>query len=198
MAPKIIQKEEKRAEILKAAMSAFARKGFSNTRMEDISKEANIGKGTLYEYFNSKEDLFFTLYEKVRDQFYETIYRDVRGEESALKALTSFITATLKAFKEWQDFGFVLLDVWSEHRRGKTVHLKFRDVYQYSRGQVANLIRQGMKSGEFRKVDPFIAASTIIAVLDGFLLQRIFDPETFQGKDAEKAVVDTVIHGLKA
>ena len=198
MAPKIIQKEEKRAEILKAAMSAFARKGFSNTRMEDISKEANIGKGTLYEYFSSKEDLFFTLFEKVRDQFYETIYRDVRGEESALKALTSFITATLKAFKEWQDFGFVLLDVWSEHRRGKTVHLKFRDVYQYSRGQIANLIRQGMKSGEFRKVDPLIAASTIIAVLDGFLLQRIFDPETFQGKDAEKSVVDAVIHGLKA
>ena len=51
-------KEERRIEILKAAGRIFYLKGFEGTKMEDVAKEAGIGKGTVYGYFDSKQQLF--------------------------------------------------------------------------------------------------------------------------------------------
>jgi len=57
------EKTNKRNQIIEAAAQVFARSGYSNAVVADIALQANIGKGTIYEYFNSKEDLFFTVFE---------------------------------------------------------------------------------------------------------------------------------------
>ena len=65
MSPKIIDKEAKKAEILQAAMQVFSRKGVAKTRMADIAVAAGIGKGTIYEYFRSKEEIFAAAFQQV-------------------------------------------------------------------------------------------------------------------------------------
>ncbi len=62
MTPPPIDKDEKKIKILKAAMDVFAEKGFHTARMADVAEIAEIGKGTIYEYFRSKEDLFMELF----------------------------------------------------------------------------------------------------------------------------------------
>ena len=57
------QKEDKQKQIIRAAAEVFAQKGFARTVMADIALQAGIGKGTTYEYFKSKEDLFFAVFE---------------------------------------------------------------------------------------------------------------------------------------
>nr|WP_312578459.1 TetR/AcrR family transcriptional regulator [Sedimentibacter sp.] len=52
------EKNQKRKEILTSAKALFAEKGFHNTKMNEIAVRAGVGKGTLYEYFNSKQDIF--------------------------------------------------------------------------------------------------------------------------------------------
>jgi AcrR family transcriptional regulator len=52
------EKNQKKKDILKAAKTLFREKGFHNTKMEEIALNAGVGKGTLYEYFNSKQDIF--------------------------------------------------------------------------------------------------------------------------------------------
>lgn len=56
-----MSKEEKRLEILKAAMRIINQEGFEGFKMEDIAKEAGVGKGTIYEYFESKNSLFLEM-----------------------------------------------------------------------------------------------------------------------------------------
>ena len=56
--PRSIDKQAKKQDIIKAAMKVFAQKGFANTKMADVAEMANIGKGTIYEYFKSKEEIF--------------------------------------------------------------------------------------------------------------------------------------------
>lgn len=197
MSPKIINKEEKSLSILKAALGVFSQQGYGKTTIEDIAKAAGIGKGTVYEYFRSKDTLFFALYDHVRSSFHETIYRDAERQKTAIAALETFITATLKAFNEWQEFGFVLLDFWSEYRRSESASLHFREVYALSRKKVASFIQKGIRNGEFRKVDSLIAASAVIAVLDGLLLQRIFDPDTLSRQGSGKQIADIVLGGLR-
>ena len=53
--------EDKRENILHAATDVFSKYGFHGAKMEDIAREANIGKGTIYGYFNSKESLFYEM-----------------------------------------------------------------------------------------------------------------------------------------
>lgn len=52
------QFNQKRQDILNSAMELFREKGFHNTRMEEIALKAGVGKGTLYEYFTSKQEIF--------------------------------------------------------------------------------------------------------------------------------------------
>lgn len=197
MTPKIIDKEEKKHAIITAALGVFARQGYGNTRMEEIARAAGIGKGTIYEYFATKDSLFFAIYEHVLNLFHEAIYRDASQQKSPARALENLIVATLRAFDEWREFSFVLLDFWSEHRRGAATNLRFSDIYAFSRQKIAGLIRKGQASGEFRAVDPLVAASSIIAVLDGLLLQRVFDPQTLAGKNAERTVAGILLTGLR-
>lgn len=196
MSPKIVDKEEKRRQILEAALREFARRGFSRTKMDDVAKAAGIGKGTVYEYFTNKDELFFALYEHVRATFHGTIYRNAEQQETAAKALEVFIGDTISALNEWREFGTVLLDVWSEHRRARSMHLRFGDVYEFSREKIAGFIRKGIRRGEFRNVDPKVGAAAIIAVLDGLLLQRIFSTSSQFGDTDARKVVDIVLGGF--
>ena len=58
MSPKIVDVEEKKKGIIQAAIGIIARRGLAQTKMEDIAQAAEIGKGTLYEYFKSKDEIF--------------------------------------------------------------------------------------------------------------------------------------------
>jgi AcrR family transcriptional regulator len=62
MAPIVVDKAKKKTDILNAAIEVFATKGVANAKMNDIAIAANIGKGTIYEYFSSKEDIFSTAF----------------------------------------------------------------------------------------------------------------------------------------
>jgi len=54
----VAEKNQKRKDILTSAKTLFNEKGFHNTKMEEIALKAGVGKGTLYEYFNNKQDIF--------------------------------------------------------------------------------------------------------------------------------------------
>ncbi|MBE9530214.1 MAG: TetR/AcrR family transcriptional regulator, partial [Proteobacteria bacterium] len=58
-----MSKNEKKNQIIEAAAQIFAKNGFSGTIMAEIAHCAGIGKGTIYEYFKSKEELFFAVFE---------------------------------------------------------------------------------------------------------------------------------------
>ena len=81
MFSKFLKLEQKKQQyIINAAMGEFAQKGFKNASTNEIVKEANIGKGMLFHYFNSKKDLFLFLYDYCIDinmnEFYKRINLD--------------------------------------------------------------------------------------------------------------------------
>src|ERR1700733_4419185 len=59
--PRIVDKKERALGLVRAAQIIFAKKGFDATRIEDVAKQAGVSKGLMYEYFRSKEDLFFAV-----------------------------------------------------------------------------------------------------------------------------------------
>ena len=80
---------EKRPEILDAAMKLFSERGFERTTVDEIATRANVGKGTIYLYFENKEQIFFAVLETGLLQINQIISEN-------LSAKTDFLTRSDK------------------------------------------------------------------------------------------------------
>ena len=195
-----IQKLDKRDHIIKTAAYAFSQKGYAKTVMTDISKLAGIGKGTIYEYFSSKEDLFFAVFEWfVADtQATATVsIKDLGG--SAGRRLRVMSDTIMNSWLQMKDLYTLTMEFWAAsaastmRERFKTA---FRDSYRDLRQMVAALITEGIKSGEFRNaVDAEAVAAALVGSWDALFLQAWFE-ENFDLVEISNKFLDVVIKGM--
>jgi len=198
--PIVVDKELKRKEILAASMRVFARKGFHRTRMEEVALEAHMGKGTLYEYFRSKTDLFLSLHQHMLTEFKEFYSKELAGTQDPLELLTRFIGAAFGTFREWEPFFMVFCDFWAEGGRGEhqtLLQTQLRDAYRQSREDLASVIEAGIAQGVFRSEDPLLAAEQLLACLDGLVLHWLCDREAFDLDGMREALTRTILGSLK-
>lgn len=198
--PIVVDKELKRKEIVAASMRVFARKGFHRTRMEEVAVEAHIGKGTIYEYFRSKTDLFLSLHEHMLTEFKEFYSKELDGIEDPAEVLTRFIEAAFGTFREWEPFFMVFCDFWAEGGRGEhqtLLQTQLRDAYRQSRKDLGLVIEAGVRQGVFRSENPLFAAEHILACLDGLVLHWLCDREAFDLDGMCDALTRTILGSLK-
>lgn len=102
-------KPEKRERILNAAMKEFAQKGYDNASTNEIVKEAKIGKGMLFHYFNSKKDLFLFLYDYSTDLFMNKLYQELDlNDKDILNRLRQIIIIKIDIFVRFPElFNFL-------------------------------------------------------------------------------------------
>jgi AcrR family transcriptional regulator len=84
--------QEKRERILNAAMKEFARKGYENASTNEIVKAANIGKGRLFHYFNTKKELFIFLFDTALQVIQTEILDQTDTSEKDIFARLSLVT----------------------------------------------------------------------------------------------------------
>ncbi len=87
--------ENKHYKIIQAAARVFAEKGFYNSRVSEIAKEANVADGTIYLYFKNKDDILISLFEEEFGQIVENIRRELNEEKDALHKIRRFAFAHL-------------------------------------------------------------------------------------------------------
>lgn len=201
MSPKLIDKEEKKGEILKAAMRVFAQNGVVKTKMVDIAKASGIGKGTIYEYFRSKEDIFAEAYDLIFRGVEESIETILQSNLEPEQKLRLLMTETLERFSgEGGEFAGIMMAFWAEGVRNKDeriseiIHLE--QVYADYRKMIASILVEGMEKGRFRKLDALLTASVLIGAMDGILLQSIMDPQVFSVREAIEVLLDSYLNGI--
>src|SRR5512138_1003762 len=87
--------ETKHQKIIQAAAKVFAEKGFYNSRVSEIAKEANVADGTIYLYFKNKDDILISLFEEEFGQIVENIRKELNEEKDALHKIRRFAFAHL-------------------------------------------------------------------------------------------------------
>lgn len=196
---RIVDKDAKRLGIIEAAAIVFARDGFANAKMADIAAEAEIGKGTIYEYFPSKEDLFLELCRHLV-RWPQDKTRFVGDPRDGLK---SVIVAILDSYEKAASFFTILIDYWSVVVRDKDAK---RDLflaqgegfYDYPRRLVADVVRAGQVRKIFaRTFAPEKIAQIIIAAIEGLRIQRMLDPRHVDMDADVKLLTHFVLAGLK-
>ena len=93
-----------RGEILLAAQKVFAAKGFFPTTMSDIAREAEFGTGTLYKYFKSKEELYFTLIDEKVEEINRLVKAELSQKTSAVERIKKVLGLEFEFFERNRDF----------------------------------------------------------------------------------------------
>lgn len=203
MSPKFVDKNARKEEILTFAMSIIAKKGYSHVKMADIAREADMGKGTLYEYFDSKEALFSSAFDKFRNDI-GTVQakkiREVTGAVEKLKELTASWAELISLAPN--DHLELITDFWSEGIRNKDTKegktgIRLRQAYREYRLLVEKIIVKGIRTGRFKPVEPFYTAAVIIGSIDGLIVQWLIDRESIDIEKAMDILFDTLMSGIR-
>ncbi|WP_147819621.1 TetR/AcrR family transcriptional regulator [Salidesulfovibrio onnuriiensis] len=194
-------KQKKQRAILRAALEVFSGKGFAASRMSEVAQTAGVGKGTIYEYYRSKEDLFFGVFQWYVDEIVSAGMMDadkLGGTEA--DRLKAFLDTAIRSAEETRDYFSISLEFWAA---AKTPALRgqfqgaLQRLYNAFREVVAALIRDGKRSGVFHgDVDAEAVAAGLVGALDGIMLQAWMD-ESFDLRNNARLFADTVLRGIR-
>jgi len=202
MATRQENKEKKQAAILAAALGVFAEKGFAAAKIIDIATAANVGKGTIYEYFRSKDDLFFALCQWSVDQTATAAMVSARSLGGNVEErLCNLIDALVDAlFREIDTFS-IFLEFWAA-AANPSMRDRYRaalvSMYDRLRALIIGLVDEGRETGVFRKdVDPFTIAASVVGAMDGVMFQAWVD-RGFHAPEVAARFIRTLVRGMKA
>jgi len=171
-------RQSKRQALVKAAADVFAVKGYLGTRVADIATSANVGKGTVYEYFVSKEEVLFAVWEWIADNAAARI-RGLPEDVSERERLAAMLALSAEIIEEQVEQHAASMEFWGACR-GTVSEERFRTAtvctYGTFRRIIADTIRAGQASGEFRTgIDAEAVATQIVSAHDGLGIQYYFD-----------------------
>jgi len=169
--------EDRRHQILRAAMTCFARRGFHQTTMNDISAEAQISVGLIYRYFDSKDAVITFMASEHLDDLRRVL-------EQARRAPTLFEALELVSIRHCEEQPehlhlSLVLDLFAEAARNEQVRVLVRDVTQFFIESVTDLIAA---SDEAKTAPPGLtprtAAEIIVDSTRGMMIRAIADSST--------------------
>jgi len=175
--------EFRRAEIVDAARTVFARRGFASGIMDEIAREAGVAKGTLYLYFRSKTEI----YRAVLDHDMRAVNKSTldrldaaRGLKEKIRAFALTRIERAEASKEF----FRIMD--SESGSLSYTRSQYRDWLLEPVQRLAWAVEEAAKKGEIRRLDPEKIAWLIVDMTRGTIQRRLLSQsETRPAADAE-------------
>lgn len=189
--------ENRRACILKAARCVFAQQGFAETIVEDIADQAGIGKGTLYLYFRSKEEIFMAALMEDARRLEEATRERMQAAANWQEKLQAYVDVRLEYLDSNEDFlRIYLAEVRSMMVRGARVDSGLFQCMRESEGQLAQVFAAAMARNEIRPVDPDMAAITLSDLTRGLMERRLLKWSRPSGKADTRFALDLLCRAL--
>ena len=187
----------RRQAILDAASRIFAEKGFERATLDEIAEAAEFGKGTIYNYFSSKEELFFTLLEEGRQYFQELIQRALDRAETGREKIERYIDVCFDFFRTHENhFKIFSIEVHQpvNHFYGD-IQQRLQTNIEESIQFLADILRQAMQSGEIIESDSKRLARALLGLIYSQICEVITcAQENFD--DSAEMVKHIFLHGV--
>lgn len=201
------EKQSKREMILKAAYELFVKKGYLDAKIIDIADAAGIGKGTVYEYFDSKNAIFMELFKTEVAAGYEKLPELLNAELDCENKLRKYIEVELENTSRYtfsKNFVLDLLlksDAFQNPALIESINRLMTDKFQI----MHQIIEEGIQKGEFRNSDPLLATVAISGAVHHFISLKFcpldlsqFTSESQLGELDQSDFLALILNGLKA
>ncbi len=192
------RKAARRAQIIAAARTCFARTGFDKTTLQDVFAQAGLSAGCIYNYFNSKDQLMLA----VAQERHEDELRMIGGGLETKDPINDLRQLAKKFTDEYltpqsADKRRIALQTWAEALVNPSILTSVQEGLEQPRAHLAQLIRRAQAAKRITsKLDADAIALTLIAMLHGSMLQKLWRPDTASG--AEFAVLEHFLQALES
>jgi TetR/AcrR family transcriptional regulator len=199
------RKEARPGELLNAALDLFVEKGFSATRVEEVAARAGVSKGTLFLYFQSKEDLFKAVVrENIANKFPTWQEEFITFEGSSSDMLRYALVSWWERIGNTRASGITKLVMSEAQNFPEIAEFYQEEVIKPGNAMIRRILERGVQSGEFRDIDLEQAVHIIVAPMIFLMMwkhsmgacaasAKIVDPEQFIHMQ-----VDVLLHGMTA
>ena len=180
-----MEKNETRTEIIDAAMELFANKGYHETTMSDVVEASNTSKGTVYYYFDNKQELFETMINDVISRLYNSFERIAEKDCSVKEKLKKMMEVHANFYKKNYKLAFSIFmegkkidadckeEIWRWHK-------KFNSL-------VENVMKDGVEEGLLKDKNLKLMSFSFLG------LTNSFGPSVFEGDYDVNELVDYTI-----
>ncbi len=199
MATRSAAQEERRRQILDAAVRTFARKGYHACRVSDIAEEAGVAYGLVYHYFESKDAVLESIFREMWGMMVAAINAVIEIEEEPREQLRKACAIVLRTWRDYPDVVRVL--VREVARSGEQLQREVEEI-AHAFEALQRIVERGQEQKVFRNdLPPRLAAWIVYGALEeiltGWVLGRL-PGEDQDIKDAERTVVGILCDGLIA
>jgi TetR/AcrR family transcriptional regulator, fatty acid metabolism regulator protein len=188
-------KEARRREILESAVRVFAANGFADARIRDIAAGAGVAEGTIYLYFEGKEDLLLTAFREVVNDFCTSIRSVLSSDLPFLERIERFVGMQFERIEAHPALATVLL---LESRQTTTFYSgAVRDVLRTYANAIDELLASGQADGVVRPdADLPLARRMLIGALEEVELEWLIGDQSRPLSPSAALVAVTFYHGL--
>ncbi len=194
--PKIIDYDLKRKEIIENSKIVFAKHGYHNTNLSLISKKCGMGRTTLYQYFENKDEIFYHTIESTLEEMNTDVDKIMANENLTFVEKIKEVVRQLTKDEDNNYVFILLLEAWLILNRSKNEFLEnLRSETQELKEKIERLIIEAIEAKEIKPVDSESLASTIYTFIETFTLNRT---NNTVDREAKTESLNLLIDGLMA
>ena len=190
-------KENSKNQILDAALKVFVKKGYSQTRMDDIVEISGLSKGAIYHHYESKKDLFLSLIEHWENYFFPDVFNKNINEKSPDDILRDIVKDVINTFNHRKYVFLAELEFWSLANHDEKVRDRTKALYVKLLQLFRSVIIKGIESNHYKKINVDVAALSVMTALQGVIWFSIFEDSKLSAEEYLNDVIEFIIHGFK-
>ncbi|MDD3816394.1 MAG: TetR/AcrR family transcriptional regulator [Desulfocapsaceae bacterium] len=193
------EKLRQRREMLAAALDLFSQKGYHNVSLCEIAEKAEFAIGTLYKFFQNKEDLYRALVLEQCDRFEDAISHAIEQPDDEVEKLRNYVRAKTERFRSNLPF----IRLYLAESRGASFNIKaglneeVRQRHYNFLEKIAAIFESGIKNNRFKNIaDPYYLAVALDSAMDASLLLWLDAPERHPYPEDPDTILDIFFKGL--
>ncbi|MEM7033324.1 MAG: TetR/AcrR family transcriptional regulator [Chloroflexota bacterium] len=177
MSPKPDVSAERIPQIIDAALGVFAVKGFNQATMSDVAKAAGLSKGTIYLYFNDKDDLIYSALLASLEQGFGNLALILDSEGEVKGQILKWVEEIASQMAESATHLSIGFEFYALANRRPDIRECLQKYFQQYRQLLGEVIQKGITQGEFQPVEADAVAVAIIALFEGLNVLWFTEPD---------------------
>ena len=182
----------RRTEIIQAFLKILSEKGLARATIREIADKAGCNPGLLHHYFSDKGEIIAASVEYAVNVYREDLLSGLGKFDTATDQLKFFIPRYLDIGRLNLEVSQAFLDLYALSKTEETIKKPVQECFRDGRDQVGRVIADGIKTGEFRKVNPRVMATTILGILEGVTTLWVIEPEETPLPEVGRLIEDLI------
>ncbi|MDA0245084.1 MAG: TetR/AcrR family transcriptional regulator [Chloroflexi bacterium] len=193
MTPRAVDPETRKAQILTAALSVFAQKGFHRASMNDIVAAAGLSKGGVYWHFESKESIIMAILAAMFERDTQAMLALAGGDGTAASKIRAILAHSTAELTTQADLLPIIYEFYALATRQPEVRAFLRGYFEQYAAVLTQLVAEGVAAGELATAEPATLAHALMAQFEGHLILATLTQQTADFAPNTQAAIDWLL-----